>query len=74
MFDSGLLKDMWGEAVYTAIYLLNRCSSNNVENTPIEEWNKKKLKYTNLQIFGCVASTKILKPLKKLDPRAKEYL
>lgn len=37
-------------------------------------WEDKKPNLKNLQIFGCEAYAKILKPLKKLDERSKSYI
>ena len=38
MFDSELDKEMLGEAVMTAAYILNRCPMSTVEVTPAEMW------------------------------------
>ena len=43
LMDKGLPKIFWVEAVYTAVYLLNRCPTKAVqEKTPIEAWSDKK--------------------------------
>lgn len=38
--DSGLKKEMWGEAVLAATYLINRSPTANQEETPFEKWTK----------------------------------
>jgi len=65
-------KNMWGEALYTATYLLNRLPTETLKVTPYEMLERKRPKMNNLQIFGSVAFAKILGPLKKLDKRSKK--
>ncbi|XP_076661161.1 uncharacterized protein LOC143365143 [Halictus rubicundus] len=71
--DSKINKVMWGEAVRTAIYLINRSPTTTSDKTQAENWIKKKPDLTNLQIFGCDAHAKELGYLKKLDERSKKY-
>ncbi|KAL0334838.1 UNVERIFIED_CONTAM: Retrovirus-related Pol polyprotein from transposon TNT 1-94 [Sesamum radiatum] len=43
------------EAVYTAVYLLNRCPTKAVQNmTPIEAWSGKKPSAKHLRVFGSI--------------------
>ncbi|KAK4404232.1 Retrovirus-related Pol polyprotein from transposon TNT 1-94 [Sesamum angolense] len=43
------------EAVYTAVYLLNRCPTKAVQNmTPIEAWSDKKPLAKHLRVFGSI--------------------
>lgn len=72
LFDSNLGKKMWGEAMYTSAYLLNRTPTEALNCTPYEMWEKRKPNLKNLQLFGCAAHAKTLGPLKKLDERSKE--
>ncbi|KAL0326674.1 UNVERIFIED_CONTAM: Retrovirus-related Pol polyprotein from transposon TNT 1-94 [Sesamum angustifolium] len=47
-----LPKAFWAEAVYTAVYLLNRCPTKAVQNmTPIEAWSGKKPSAKHLRVF-----------------------
>jgi len=71
LFDSNMNKDMWGEALYTATYLLNRLPTETLKVTPYEMLEEKTQKMNNLQVFGSVAYAKI--PLKKLDKRNKKF-
>lgn len=66
-------KTMWGEAVYTAAYLLNRTPSKSIETTPTEMWTKKKLNLNQIKLFRCDVFAKTLGPLRKLDERSKKY-
>ncbi|KYN15771.1 Copia protein [Trachymyrmex cornetzi] len=72
LFDSILNKEMWVEALYCATYILNRLPSNILEKTPFEMWEKRKPNLELMQIFGNIAHTKNLGPLKKLEARSRK--
>lgn len=63
----------WGEAVTTAVFLLNRSFARSVEGrTPYEAWHGAKPDVKYLRVFGCKAHAKVTRPdLKKLDDRSK---
>jgi hypothetical protein len=77
-----LLKSMqvpsvfWGEAVRTAVYLLNRSPTKALNNmTPFEAWHGKKPKISHLKVFGCVAHVKAVGPgLSKLSDRSNKMV
>jgi hypothetical protein len=49
----------WGEAVVTAVYVLNRSPTQSVEGrTPYEVWHGSKLSVHHFRTFGCVAHVK----------------
>lgn len=51
----------WGEAIRTAVYLLNRSPTKALDSrTPFEVWHGKKPKVSHLKVFGCVAHVKQL--------------
>lgn len=52
LFDAGLEKCFWAEAVNTAVYLRNRSMATGLQKTPYEVWSKKKPDVSNLKIFG----------------------
>ena len=53
----------WGEAVCTAVYVLNRSRTKALNNkTPFEAWHGKKPKVSHLKVFGCVANVKLVGP------------
>ncbi|KAL0380608.1 UNVERIFIED_CONTAM: Retrovirus-related Pol polyprotein from transposon TNT 1-94 [Sesamum angustifolium] len=53
--EKNLPKAFWAEAVYTAVYLLNRCPTKAVQNmTPIEAWSGKKPSAKHLRVFGSI--------------------
>lgn len=62
----------WGEAVSTAVYLLNRLPTKSVDGqTPFEVWHGYKPDVSHLRVFGCVAHVKVTKPnLAKLEDRS----
>jgi transposase InsO family protein len=53
--DKGLPNKFWAEAVYTAVYILNRCPTKAVnDKTPIEAWCGKKPSAKHLRVFGSI--------------------
>lgn len=73
--ESGFEKEMWGEAVYTATYLTNRCPTSAVEKkiTPYELWNGRKPDVKKLRVFGSAAYLHVPKVLRsKLDSKCKK--
>ena len=69
LFTSGLPKAFWGEALYSATYLINRSPNRTLEfKTPIEVWTNRKPDLNHLRIFGCAAYAHHREG--KLDPRS----
>jgi len=62
----------WGEAVLTAVYILNRSPTRSLKNkTPFEVWYKRKPTVSHLKTFGCVAHVKVVGPgLTKMSDRS----
>ncbi|KAM2033523.1 hypothetical protein FF1_015515 [Malus domestica] len=61
---------LWGEAVKTANYIINRVPSKAVVNTPFELWTGRRPSLNHLHIWGCKAEAKVYNPNgKKLDPK-----
>lgn len=76
LFDSELGKEMWGEAIYCATYIINRLPSESLENkTPYEKWHGKRPNIANIQKFGSKVYAKLIPTnIKKLDPRSKKLI
>lgn len=72
----GLPGYFWGEAVATAVYLLNRSPTKSVEGmTPFQAWYGKKPAVHHLRTFGCIVFVKNTAPyLKKLDARSTKMI
>lgn len=67
--NAGLAKEFWTEAINTACYLVNRCSSMAIGfKTPEEVWSGTPANYENLRIFGCPTYAHVNNG--KLEPRA----
>ncbi|TQD69871.1 hypothetical protein C1H46_044597 [Malus baccata] len=61
---------LWGEALKTATYILNRVPCKAVSSTPFEVWNGRKPSFDHFHIWGCKAEARIYNPHeKKLDSR-----
>jgi len=72
----GMPGHFWGEAVHTAVFLLNRSPTNALNGkTPYQAWYGKKPPVHFLRVFGCVAYIKHLRPhLSKLDDRGQKVV
>ena len=61
---------LWGEALKTAMYILNRVPSKVVPKPPFELWTGRKPSLRHIHIWGCSAEARIYNPHeKKLDSR-----
>jgi hypothetical protein len=72
----GVPGEFWGEAVTTAVYLLNRGVTKSVDGkTPFEAWHGRRPSVKHLRVFGCVAHVKNTRPnLKKLEDRSTQMV
>ena len=53
---------LWGYALETSAYLLNKVPSKSVPQTPYEIWKERKPSLKHVKIWGCPAY------VKKVDP------
>jgi hypothetical protein len=61
----------WGEAVVTAVYILNRSPTKALNGrTPYEAWHGRKPAVSHLRVFGCLAFGKELGHIGKLDDKS----
>lgn len=74
LYDSNLKKEMWGEALRTSTFLMNRSPSAAVKITPAEMWFKRKPDLSRIRLFGSVVYAKKLGHLKKLDKRSEKAI
>jgi hypothetical protein len=72
----GLPGTFWGEAVATAVYVLNRSTSKGAGGrTPYELWTGSTPTVQHLRTFGCVAHVKNTHPhLPKLEDRSRPMI
>ena len=67
---SSLPNSLWGEALKTAVYILNRVPSKAVNKTPYELWTGKKPSIRHLHVWGCPTEVMPYRPNeRKLDSR-----
>jgi transposase InsO family protein len=68
--------EFWGEAVRTAVYLLNRAPTRSLNGvTPYELWHGRKPNVQHLRVFGCVAHVKKIGPgVNKLADRSSKMI
>lgn len=76
IFDAGLHKKFWAEAINTSVYLRNRSVVTGLNNmTPYEAWTKKKPDLSHVRIFGSKVMMHIPKEKRlKWDMKAKELI
>lgn len=77
LIDSGLNKELWAEAVNTAVYLINIIPKDKNSKPPNEKWNGEITNLEKLKIFGEKAMAHIPKEKRKdnkLDERATEVI
>jgi hypothetical protein len=61
----------WGEAVVTAVYILNHSPTKSLNGrTPYEAWHGRKPAVSHLRVFGCLAFGKELGHIGKLNGRS----
>jgi hypothetical protein len=67
----GMSAVFWGEAVVIAVYILNRSPTKALNGiTLYEAWHGCKPAVSHLRVFGCLAFTKELGHIDKLDDRS----
>ncbi|KAL6218155.1 hypothetical protein ACLB2K_011371 [Fragaria x ananassa] len=62
--SSGLPPNMWGDAILSANYLLNKVPKKKEEKTSYELWKGRKPSYDYLRVWGCLAKVAVPKPKK----------
>ena len=62
--SSSLQQNMWGEAILSANYLLNKVPKKKAEKTPYELWKGMKPSYKYLRVWGCLAKVAVPQPKK----------
>ena len=65
MSRSNLPEYLWGEAIKTATYILNRVPSKSVPKTPFELWTNRKPSLNHFRVWGCPAEVRIYDPSQK---------
>ncbi|GKC55059.1 retrotransposon protein, putative, ty1-copia subclass [Tanacetum coccineum] len=71
LISSGMSQDMWGEAILTATYLLNKIPHKEKEETPYELWMRQKPSYQYLRVWGCLAKVAVPIPkAQKIRPKS----
>ena len=64
-----LPQSLWGEALQTSMYILNRVPSKSVPKTPFELWTNRKPSLNHLKVWGCPSEVRVYNPHeRKLDP------
>nr|KAJ0217050.1 hypothetical protein LSAT_V11C300105370 [Lactuca sativa] len=62
---SELSEGLWGEAMLTACYILNKTPNKRSKNTPYELWCKKVPNLSYLKVWGCRVVVRLTEPKRK---------
>ena len=63
LISSGLPQNLWGAALLSANYILNRLPHKKLDKTPYELWKGRSPSYKYLKAWGCLA--KVMVPIPK---------
>lgn len=76
LFDAGLDKEFWAEAINTAVYLQNRIVKSGLNHcTPFELWTGSKPNLSHLRIFGSTVMKHIPKEKRhKWDKKSEQTI
>lgn len=70
LISSGAPRNLWGEALFSANYILNKLLHKKFNKTPYELWKGKQPSYKFLKVSGCLAKVAIPDPKRiKIGPR-----
>ncbi|KAJ6791386.1 Uncharacterized protein M6B38_244565 [Iris pallida] len=70
LLSSGAPDNLWGEALLSACYILNRIPSKTNDKTPYELWKGRTPRINYLKVWGCLAKVGIPEPKKrKIGPK-----
>ena len=68
--SSGAPQNLWGEALLSANYILNKVPHKKTHKTPYELWKGHRPCYKYLRVWGCLAKVMVPKPKKvKIGPK-----
>ncbi|KAM2686588.1 hypothetical protein EV2_009460 [Malus domestica] len=76
LHDKGMPQYLWGEAVNTAVYLMDRHPTVAVEDkTPFEAWSGRKPSVNHFRVYGSICFAYVSKELRqKLDESSERYI
>ena len=70
LISSGLPQNMWGEAILSSNYLLNRIPRKKQDKTPYELWKGRRPSFKYLRVWGCLAKVVVPTPKRtKIGPK-----
>ena len=73
--SSSLPQNLWGEAILTANFILNRVPHRKTQQTPYEKWKGRMPNFNYLKMWGCLTKVAVPKPKKvKVGPKTVDYV
>ena len=73
LLSSGLPQNLWGEAILSVNYILNRIPHKKTNKSPYELWKGRRPSYKKLKVWGCLAKVQYLY-LKRLKYDQKQLI
>ena len=65
LLSSGAPENLWGEAILSAYFILNRVPQRDSDVTPYECWKGRTPNIRFFEVWSCLAKLSILKPKKR---------
>ncbi|KAK9944760.1 hypothetical protein M0R45_010310 [Rubus argutus] len=70
LISSGAPQNLWGEALLSSNYILNKLLHKKLDKTPYELWKGRRPSYKYLKVWGCLAKVAIPEPKRvKIGPK-----
>ena len=70
LLSFGLPQNLWGEAILSSNYILNRIPHKKTNKSPYELWKGRRPSYKYLKVWGCLAKVAVPIPKKvKIGPK-----
>ena len=71
LISFGLPQNLWGEAILSSNYILNKLPKKKTNKTSYELWKGRKHSYKFLNVWGCLAKVVVPIPKRtKIEPKA----
>jgi hypothetical protein len=64
LISSGLSQNLWGEAILSTYYILNKLPQKKLDKIPYELWKGRTTSYQFLKVWGCLAKVAVPIPKK----------
>lgn len=74
LLNSGAPENLWGEAILSSCYILNRVTVKDNDKTPYELWKKRSPSLDFLKVWGCYVNLTSTPPGKQNERRSLYFI